>query len=140
MIRSKKVTRSAQGQPCFLSLPGICNHNPETTVWAHLNGAAFGKGGGIKAHDIAGFPACFSCHTAYDQHKTGLTDAELAEALLRAVVNSWVMLIDRGIVIVPIDAEVQMMDKPVRPRKPKSERKAIPSSLGGWGKRGWDRK
>lgn len=127
MIRSKKVTRSAQGQPCFLALPGICNHNPETTVWAHLNGAAFGKGAGVKAHDIAGFPACSDCHFAYDQHKTGLTDAELSQALLRAVVNSWVMLIERGIVIVPLDAETPLMDRPVKPRKPADQRKKIAS-------------
>ena len=127
MIRSKKVTRSAQGQPCFLSLPGICNHNPETTVWAHLNGAAFGKGGGIKAHDIAGFPACSECHFAYDQHKTGLTDADLADVLLRAVVNSWVMLIERGIVIVPLDPVTPLMDKPIKARKPVSQRTKIKS-------------
>lgn len=125
MIRSKKVTRSAQGQPCFLQLPGICNFNWETTVWAHLNGAAFGKGAGVKAHDIAGFPACSDCHFAYDQRKTGLTDAELSQALLRATVGAWVMLIERGIVIVPLDAKTPANERPVKPRKPRNERAKI---------------
>jgi hypothetical protein len=127
MIRSKKITRSAQGQPCFLSVPGICNHNPDTTVWAHLNGASFGKGSGIKAHDVAGFPACSNCHFAYDQHKTGLSDGDLNALLLRAVVGSMVMLIERGIIIAPLDIETGLMDRPVKPRKPKSQRAKIPS-------------
>jgi len=42
-----------------------CNGNPETTVFAHLNGAAFGKGKGQKAHDIAGStPASIATRTS----------------------------------------------------------------------------
>ncbi|HCE21893.1 MAG TPA: DUF1364 domain-containing protein, partial [Hyphomonas sp.] len=64
MMRSKTITQSARGKPCALRLPGICNGNPETTVWAHVNG--FGKGMGVKTHDLLGFPACSACHAAYD--------------------------------------------------------------------------
>lgn len=135
MIRSKKVTRSAQGQPCFLQLPEICNHNPETTVWAHLNGQGFGKGAGIKAHDIAGFPACSDCHFAYDQHKTGLGDAELNALLLRAVVNAMVMLVERNIIIVPLDVETPMMQREVKPRKDRDQRAPIRSRPTKWPKR-----
>lgn len=127
MIRSKKVTRSAQGQPCFLQLPGICNQNPETTVWAHLNGHSFGKGAGIKAHDIAGFPACADCHFAFDQHKTGLDDADLNALLLKAVVNAMVMLVERNIIIVPLDVETPMMQREIKPRKEREKRTKIPS-------------
>lgn len=127
MIRSKKVLRSAQGQPCFLKLPGICNCDPDTTVWAHLNGGEYGKGMGIKAHDIAGFPACSSCHSAYDLNAHGLGAAHMSAILLRAVVNAMVMLIERKIIIVPLDIDTPMLDRQVKPRKPKAERAKIQS-------------
>ena len=65
-IRSQAVLDSARGQPCSFRFPGICGGDPETTVWAHLNGARFGKGAGIKAHDILGGHACFQCHAYLD--------------------------------------------------------------------------
>jgi hypothetical protein len=131
MIRSQKVLRSAKGQPCSARFPGICNGNPGTTVWAHLNGGAFGKGLGVKAHDVLGFHACFACHSYYDTgHGTrALIDNDtLLECVLSAVCETYVRLITAGIVIVPLDAERLSADKPVPPRKPKGQRKAIPHS------------
>lgn len=130
MIRSKKVLAHARGQQCQLALPGICGHNPETTVFAHLNGHAFGKGAGNKAHDIAGFFADEACHRYYDVGhgtKPVISDLELSQALLRAVVNTWVILINDGVIVVPQDVSTPLMDRPVKPRKPKAQRKAIPS-------------
>lgn len=127
MIRSQKVLRSAKGQPCSARFPGICNGNPETTVWAHLNGGAFGKGLGNKAHDVLGFHACFACHTYLDVgHGTKpiLSNDVLLECVLSAVCETYVRLIVAGIVIVPQDVE---RPKTVKPRKPKSARKAIRS-------------
>lgn len=118
MIRSQKILRHARGQPCQLAIPGICGHDPETTVFAHLNGGSFGKGMGIKAHDIAGFFADDRCHSAYDQHKTGLSDGDLNAALLKAVIGTWLILINDGVIVVP-------QDTPQSPSKPrKSPRKA----------------
>ena len=34
-----KLRKSAKGQLCLVRLPGVCNHNAETTVLAHLGGA-----------------------------------------------------------------------------------------------------
>lgn len=129
MIRSTKILRHARGQPCQLAIPGICSHDPETTVFAHLNGGAFGKGMGVKAHDFAGFFADYNCHTAYDQHKTGLTDADLNAALLKAVIGTWEILIRDGVIIVPVDVEAPAT---VKPRKRKSERKPIPKPSNPW--------
>lgn len=129
-IRSEKVLRSAKGQECSARFPGICNHNPETTVWAHLNGAAFGKGASIKAHDVLGFHACSSCHAYYDVgHGTRplLSAAELLSCILSAVCETWVRLIRAGIVFVPEDAAKPFAERPVKPRPPKSERRAIPA-------------
>ena len=57
-----KLRNSARGQPCFVRLPGICNHNPETTVLAHLGGA----GMGLKHDDLFGAFACSDCHDQLD--------------------------------------------------------------------------
>lgn len=123
MIRSRKILNHAKGQPCQLALPGICGHDPETTVFAHLNGAAYGKGAGVKAHDIAGFFSCHKCHMAYDLHEYTIT----GEELLRAVIGTWLILIEDGIIHVPQDIVTPMMDRPTKPRKAKEKRKAIPS-------------
>jgi hypothetical protein len=139
MIRSRKILNHARGQPCLLALPG-CNCDPETTVFAHLNGGAYGKGMAQKASDIAGMFAGFECHSRYDLRQTGLTEAELNAALLKAVIATWEVLIRDGVIIVPVDAETLSSERPVKPRKPKSERKAInsrpfPKQSRGWRKR-----
>jgi hypothetical protein len=129
MIRSQKVLRSAKGQPCSARFPGICNGNPETTVWAHLNGGAFGKGMGMKAHDVLGFHACFACHNYLDTgHGTRpiLSNDTLLECVLSAVCETYVRLIVAGIVIVPQDIATPLADRPAKPRKPASERTKIP--------------
>ncbi|WMT88235.1 DUF1364 domain-containing protein [Pelagibacterium sp. 26DY04] len=122
MIRSRKILRHAKGQPCQLRLPGICNGNPETTVWCHLNG--HGKGMGLKTHDVLGFFGCSNCHAAYDQ---GKGRAELIPSVLDAVCASWVVLIRDGIIFVPQDAENPSHERPVKPRKPRGERAPIQS-------------
>ena len=58
------LRKLARGQECFLRLPGICNHNPETTVLAHIRNQWFG--GGSKPPDICGIFACSSCHDEID--------------------------------------------------------------------------
>jgi len=49
---------------------GICNYDPETSVWAHSNEYKHGKGKGLKAHDCFGAIACYACHTEYDNGTT----------------------------------------------------------------------
>jgi hypothetical protein len=62
-----KITDFARGQDCLLRLPGVCNGNPETSVWAHSNRYADGKGAGLKADDRNGCIACYACHMVYDR-------------------------------------------------------------------------
>lgn len=52
---------------CQVRYPGICNGNTETTVLAHANGSAAGKGMGMKAPDYLAAYACSSCHALYDR-------------------------------------------------------------------------
>ena len=57
-----KIRKSARGQECQVRIYGVCNHNPETVVLAHLNGG----GMGMKRHDIFGAWCCSSCHDVID--------------------------------------------------------------------------
>ena len=71
-----KITRSAQGQQCQVRMPGICNGNPETVVFAHYR-LAGSCGTGIKPSDLLGAYACSACHDEADR-RTRILDAETA--------------------------------------------------------------
>lgn len=62
----QKALDACRGQPCYLRIPGIClgPHRTDTTVPAHQNE---GKGMGLKVPDLQSVPACFACHSEYDQ-------------------------------------------------------------------------
>lgn len=60
-MKQNKYTKSAREKECEIRIPGICNHNPMTTVFCHLNG-----GGGMKHLDIHGSYGCSACHDAVD--------------------------------------------------------------------------
>lgn len=59
--RSTKLRQSAKGEPCV-----ACGKHDGSTVWAHSNESAHGKGMSIKAHDLMGNYLCFDCHRWYD--------------------------------------------------------------------------
>lgn len=60
-----KLRQNARGQTCTLRLD-CCNHNPETTVLAHIR--MFGWAGmAQKPDDLLGVFACSSCHDALDR-------------------------------------------------------------------------
>ena len=61
-----KLRKAARGRECMVRLPGVCNHNPETTVLAHVRLAGV-SGMGLKADDLLGAWACSSCHDAIDR-------------------------------------------------------------------------
>lgn len=131
MIRSQKIIGAARGAPCSARFPGICNGNAETTVWCHLNGAKFGKGAGVKAHDVLGFDGCSSCHAYYDVgHGTRplISTDTLLECVLSAVCESYVRRIVLGVIIVPRDPERLSSERPVKPRKPPEQRAKVPAS------------
>ena len=135
MIRSRKVLATAKGAECAARFPGICRGGTETTVWAHMNGAAFGKGMAMKAHDILGFHACFWCHAYTDTgHWTNpvMSDAEFWRSLLDAMAVTYVRIVEAGVVIVPFDPPKEHKPKP---RKPKTERAPIIQRKTKWPKR-----
>lgn len=59
------IRKSAKGESCTLRFP-CCNFDTSTTVWAHSNHYADGKGMGIKARDEEGCYACSACHAWLD--------------------------------------------------------------------------
>ena len=61
-----KLRELARGQPCMVRIPGVCSHNPETVVLAHLNLIGI-SGRGLKAPDQLGAWCCSSCHDEVDR-------------------------------------------------------------------------
>ncbi len=101
-VRSDRIMDAAMGQPCSLRLPGICNHNPQTTVTAHLPG--IGKSMASKVSDLHTAFACSACHDAIDRfgwEKKGLTAAMVLDAMLRGHAETQARLVDMSIIIVP---------------------------------------
>jgi hypothetical protein len=60
------ITKSAKGELCLIRIPGICNHDRETTVYCNANGSAAGKGIGMKSEDELGAYGCYACHMVVD--------------------------------------------------------------------------
>jgi len=61
-----KIRKSARGEVCTLNIPGVCNHNPETTVLCHAPHPD--KGMGHKGPDTWAAYGCSDCHAAMDKH------------------------------------------------------------------------
>lgn len=78
------LRESARGQDCQLRLMGICNHNPETTVLAHIRRGG-NSGVGMKPADISGVIACSACHDCLDGRagKVRAHDSDILEGMLR---------------------------------------------------------
>ena len=81
-----KLREAARGQRCTLRLP-CCNHDPETTVLAHLR--LFGMAGiGEKPDDWCAVFACSACHDAIDRRGGETAGLYGHEDLLRAMIET----------------------------------------------------
>ena len=122
-IRSKAIRDSARGTPCMLNFP-CCNYDPATSVWCHWRDESFGRG--RKAHDCSGFVGCSACHAWLDVGWAGKMSLALVRFyVIRAMQRAFVHLIRTKVVTVQLDAPTPLRDKPVKPRKPKAERRAV---------------
>ena len=68
IIRSRKLLNAAEGQACV-----NCGVRDDTVVAAHYEGIramTFGKGKGIKPHDLLTADLCRKCHDDFDGKKT----------------------------------------------------------------------
>ena len=72
MSKSRGITqmtflrKAAKEKPCMVRLPNICNHNPATTVLAHVRMPGI-SGMGFKSPDLIAAWACSACHDAIDR-------------------------------------------------------------------------
>jgi len=85
-----RITDSARGESCALKFSGVCNADPETTVWAHWNEIPGGKAKGKKLAraDHLGAYACYACHMVLDgqaKRPDGLTLDFVKQTMARAV-------------------------------------------------------
>ena len=60
------LRKAAKDKPCMVRLPNICNHNPATTVLAHVRMPGI-SGMGFKSPDLIAAWACSACHDAIDR-------------------------------------------------------------------------
>ena len=97
-----KITESARGETCHIEIPGVCNGNPETTVWCHSNLQRHGKGMGLKSMDIFGAYGCSACHDLVDRRTRrppGMTFTEVEEYFNIGRDRSLLVLIEKGLVV-----------------------------------------
>lgn len=96
-----KIRQSARGEDCTINLPGVCNYNLESVVWAHSNRYEHGKGMGLKAKDEHGAYACYDCHMTYDRQRKRpehLSLENVEDAFTMAMIKSRQILKDKGLI------------------------------------------
>lgn len=96
-----KITKFAEGKNCTARIPGVCNHNPETSVWAHLNAIRWGSGKGVKVKDACGLIACSDCHDVIDGRVPSEHSAKyIMLCSYEGHMESLAMLIEEGVLLV----------------------------------------
>ncbi len=93
--RNKKITDSARGEDCQVRIGGYCNFNPETTIFAHLNGG----GMGYKSSDIHGSYCCSCCHDVLDGRTIATwTDLQLKVWFFDGIIRTQLILLEKGLI------------------------------------------
>lgn len=88
----------ARGQECKIRLPGVCTHDTETTVLAHVRLIGV-SGMGLKAPDLLASHACARCHAAVDgQAKSEYSASERRLMLLEGMARTQAWLCERGFI------------------------------------------
>ena len=88
-----KLTKSAQGEPCLIRIPGICNGNHETTVGCHFRLSGF-SGMGFKSPDWLLAFGCSACHQWCDTHKEPHNQLAFAHGVFRTIARQ----IEKGLI------------------------------------------
>jgi len=123
-IRSRRYLDGSRGQPCTLEITACCIGGTETTVAAHIRDETHGRS--IKADDISIADACAACHDALDgRGRAPLSSEEWLFYSLRRLQRTLRNRIERGLVVIPLDAAKLPSERPTKPRKPKADRAPI---------------
>lgn len=99
--RMTPIRRAARDQDCTLQLPGVCNHDPATTVLCHSNYLADGKGMGLKAPDDKAAFGCHACHAVLDgrvPRPAGFSLLDLEAAFYAGVLRTHEILRSKGLI------------------------------------------
>jgi Protein of unknown function (DUF1364) len=104
---SQTLRDSAKGQDCTLQLPGVCNHDPATTVLAHLPSPV--KGMGTKSDDFHAVFACSNCHTHMDMQRQHPTLPSYQLSALQRTQKFW---FDNGLLTIAADKGMKIKRAP----------------------------
>jgi len=95
-VRSRKITRFANGRDCTVRLPSVCSFDPSKTMMAH---PPIGNGGmATKASDIECAIACHECHQRIDRVIRDVPWVEVLECWIRGSSETRALLVEAGIV------------------------------------------
>lgn len=94
IIRSQSLRDSARLQRCTLRFPG-CNHNPETTVLAHVPCGV--RGMSIKGHDSIAVFSCSACHDVLDRAGNAAIDWQ---QVIRAIAETQMAWVRMGLITI----------------------------------------
>ena len=86
------LRKTARGQQCMVRIPDVCNHNPETTVLAHLNGAGMAR----KHDDMFGAFCCSACHGVVDGAKSEYSRNDIRLMHLDGILRTQQWWLDNG--------------------------------------------
>lgn len=127
-IRSRQLLDSANGQPCTMEVPGICNQDSSTVVSAHIRDETFGMA--QKADDCSSVHACFCCHTWLDQAQWlgKMAEVEVLRIIIRAIQRTIRNRVLRGFIPIKMDPVKPAAERKIKPRKPKDQRTKVSPS------------
>lgn len=97
----QSIRDSARGEQCTVQLPGICDGDPEKTIWSHARWPWAGKGGATKAFCLNGCFACVACDSVFDGQRKpppGVSRETVDLAWMRGHFVSLLRLAERGLV------------------------------------------
>ena len=90
-----KIRKSARGEECQVRIPGVCNHNPETTIFAHKGGGGIG----MKSNDIHGAYCCSACHDLIDGRiKADALGFQTQLDFYEGIFRTQLILIEKGLI------------------------------------------
>lgn len=89
-----KITKSARGEECTVRIPGVCNFDSDTVVFAHINGG----GMGMKHLDIHGAYCCSKCHDVYDGRVKYPMSNEIKLDFLDGMIRTQQILVEKGLI------------------------------------------
>lgn len=103
--KATPVRKAAAGEGCTMQVVGVCNHQPETVILAHLRWIG-DCGTGIKPTDLQAVFACSECNrwtdspTPAEAADRARYEAERNFYALRAMVRTQLRLVAKGIISV----------------------------------------